>query len=55
MMSPMYNDIGDSLHIVNKNRPQEKCEIKFHRAGWFGKEWHILEGRSYMESSDGKS
>ena len=55
MTAPMYNDIGETMTVVNQERPQEKCEIKFEKCGWFAKEWHKLEGRAFLESSDGKS
>lgn len=34
MMGAMYTDIGETMTVICKQRPYEKCEVKFHRKGW---------------------
>lgn len=34
----LYLDIGETMHVTNLNRPEEKCEVKFERRGWFSKD-----------------
>lgn len=44
----MYIDIGDTMTIINQNRPNEKCEVRFERRGWFSKEQFKLVGEAYL-------
>lgn len=43
----MYVDIGESLTIMNMTRPNEKCEVRFERRGWFTTEAFKFEGEAY--------
>ena len=33
-----YVDIGETMTVVNLSKPNEKCEVKFERRGWFSSE-----------------
>jgi Oxysterol-binding protein len=47
IIGQMYVDIGESLTIVNMSRPNEKCEVRFERRGWFTTEAFKFEGEAY--------
>jgi oxysterol-binding protein 1 len=35
VIGQMYVDIGESMVVTNLKRPNERCEVKFERRGWF--------------------
>lgn len=49
MMGSIYADIGETMTITCQKRPYEKCEVKFSRRGWFGREYYKLEGTAFQE------
>ena len=38
VIGSMYVDIGETMTVVNLSKPNEKCEVKFERRGWFSSE-----------------
>lgn len=52
LVGTMYIDLGGTLTVTNLNRPNEKCQIRFDRRGWFSGEPFKIEGSVFME--DGK-
>ena len=49
VIGTMYIDIGDTMTIINIDKPTEKCDVKFERRGWFSNEAFKLTGESYSE------
>ena len=47
MIGTVYVDIGETMHVINTNRPTERSEIRFERRGWFSLEEFKLEGEAY--------
>lgn len=47
LMGSMYNDIGETMQITNLNNPDEKCEMTFHRRGWFTSEKNKVVGKVF--------
>jgi len=38
VIGSMYVDIGETMTVINLSKPNEKCEVKFERRGWFSSE-----------------
>lgn len=38
VIGQMYVDIGETMTVINTTRPNERCEIRFERRGWFSNE-----------------
>ena len=49
IIGQMYIDVGESMTVINQNRPNEKCEVRFERRGWFSSEAFKLNGECYTE------
>ena len=47
MIGTVYVDIGETMYVINTNRPTERSEIRFERRGWFSSEEFKLEGEAY--------
>jgi hypothetical protein len=48
LIGNLYIDIGESLTVINLNKPNEKCIVKFERRGWFSDESYKLEGNVFI-------
>jgi len=47
IMGSMYIDIGDKATVINLKNPDEKCELQFHRRGWFTSEKCKVTGYAF--------
>ena len=55
VIGQLYVDIGDTMTVVNNNKPNLKCEIKYERRGWFSDEAFKLQGESFVTEGKSKS
>ena len=49
-----YVDIGETMTVINVNKPNQKCEVRFERRGWFSKEEFKLQGESFITEGKDK-
>jgi len=49
IIGQIYVDIGETLTVVNKSRPEEQCKVKFTRRSWFSKEAFKFEGEAFRQ------
>jgi len=55
IIGQLYVDIGDSLQIINQNRPNERCEVRFERRGWFNDDAFKCEGEAFKVGGKNKN
>ena len=55
IIGQLYVDIGDSLLIINQNRPNERCEVRFERRGWFNDDAFKCEGEAFKVEGKNKN
>lgn len=48
VIGKLYVDIGETLTVQNLKKPNERCEIRFERRGWFSQEAYKLTGESFF-------
>jgi len=49
-----YVDIGETMTVINVNKPNYRCEVRFERRGWFSKEEFKLQGESFITEGKDK-
>jgi hypothetical protein len=47
VIGTLYVDIGETMYVINTNRPTERSEVRFERRSWFSSEEFKLEGEAY--------
>ncbi len=55
IIGTMYIDIGDTMTIINLDKQNEKCEVKFERRSWFSNEAFKLTGEAFTEQGKTKN
>lgn len=55
VIGQMYIDIGDTMTVVNVNRPEHKCEVRFERRGWFTSEAFKFQGEAFITEGKKKN
>lgn len=55
VIGQLYVDIGESLLVINQNRPNERCEVRFERRGWFSDDAFKCEGEAFKVEGKSKN
>lgn len=48
IIGKLYADIGDTMRVINLNRPQERAEVHFTTRSWFSDEAFLFQGEAFV-------
>lgn len=55
VIGTMYIDVGETMTVTNLARPEEKCEVRFERRGWFTSEAFKFTGEAFVKEGKKKN